>query len=283
MRQFVLPATWDGGPACELSARDSRRLTVVLRLGKGDSFPAIGPDGASCLCTIEQASRGHVILAVRRDDGREPAGSHKPDVRARHLRAGRDNAVEEAQASAAPRLPRIVLAVGMLKGSMLDDVVRAAAEAGTSAIIPLITTRTIPGQASQGKMERLRRVVSEAIGQSGTDTPTLVAEPMTIERLCSEYPSSPGRRICLFFHETPLAQATIHRYCNGILEEMVICVGPEGGFDNDEVAFFLERGFVPAWLGPNVLRAGTAAVFAIASLRIVCLERSSWSMIESKE
>jgi 16S rRNA (uracil1498-N3)-methyltransferase len=132
-------------------------------------------------------------------------------------------------------------------------------------------------------MERLRRVVSEAIGQSGSSTPTLVSESMSIERLCSAFPPSPERRIGIFFHETPLAQGTIHRYCSGILEEMVICIGPEGGFDNDEVAYFGNSGFVPAWLGPTVLRAGTAAVFAIASLRIVCLERSAWSMIESKE
>lgn len=277
MRQFVLPAAWDGGPACELSARDSRRLTVVLRLVPGDSFPAIGADGSSCLCTIERADRGRVTLSVRRDAGGHSPGAYKPDVRAGHPGPDRGTSKEEAPS---PPLPRMVLAIGMLKGSLLDNVARAAAEAGVDTIIPLVTRRTIPGQASEGRMERLRRVVAEAIGQSGSGTPTKVAEPMTIEGVCTTLPPSPGRRLGLFFHEAPLAQGTIHRYCSGILEEMVICVGPEGGFDDDEAAYFMESGFVPAWLGPTVLRAGTAAVFAIASLRIVCLERSSWSMIE---
>jgi len=283
VRQFVLPAGWDGGPACELSSQDSRRLTAVLRLGPGDSFPAIGPDGDSYLCTIENIERGHVKLSVRRTAGKATTGGYMPDVRARHGSGEEETVANPVPLSAATGLPRIILAVGMLKGSMLDDVVRAATEAGASTVIPLLTKRTIPGQASQGRMDRLRRVAAEAIGQSGSGTPTTVAETMTIGQLCSAKPPSPGRRLSLFFHEAPLAQGTLHRYCSGILEEMVVCVGPEGGFDDAEVACFLKSGFAPAWLGPTVLRAGTAAIFAIASLRIVCLERSSWSMIELKE
>ena len=87
----------------------------------------------------------------------------------------------------------------------------------------------------------------------------------------------------MFFHEAPLAQASIHRYCTGVHEEIVACVGPEGGFDDAEIRALYKGGFLPAWLGPTVLRAETAAVFAVASLRIVCLERSSWSMTESNE
>ncbi|GAB1456439.1 hypothetical protein MASR2M48_17470 [Spirochaetota bacterium] len=41
-------------------------------------------------------------------------------------------------------MPRLSLAVGFLKGSKLDDVVRAATEAGVSEILPLITARSIP-------------------------------------------------------------------------------------------------------------------------------------------
>jgi RsmE family RNA methyltransferase len=292
-----LPATWDGGPVCGLSARDSRRLTSVLRLGPGDSFPAIGQDGSTYLCTIEHVERGRVRLSVRSSLANEVSGGYKPDVRARSGREGQNGysqgvesvvAIDSKPSVPSPHhdvsgLPRIILAVGMLKGAMLDDVVRAAAEAGVVKVIPLTTRRTIPGQGSPGRMERLRRVVSEAIGQSGSGVPTAVAEAITIEQLCSALPPAPGKRLSLFFHESPLAHGTLHRYCNGILEEMVICVGPEGGFDDAEVACFLENGFVPAWLGPTVLRAGTAAIFAIASLRIVCLERSSWSMIESIE
>ncbi|HQO66280.1 MAG TPA: RsmE family RNA methyltransferase, partial [Spirochaetales bacterium] len=66
-------------------------------------------------------------------------------------------------------------------------------------------------------------------------------------------------------------------------DEIVACVGPEGGFDDTEVGALSDSGYKAAWLGPTVLRAETAAIFAVASVRIVCLERPSWSTTESRE
>ncbi|PKL26206.1 MAG: hypothetical protein CVV47_02625 [Spirochaetae bacterium HGW-Spirochaetae-3] len=283
MRQFVLPATWEGGPTCEIRGREARRLGVVLRLVPGDSFPAIGPDGSLYDCSIKTMSRDSIDLSVTKADAVN-GSDYKPDVRAGHATRGIP-AGEASTGTTLPRttLPRTTLAIGLLKGSKMDDVARAATEAGVSSILPLITSRSVPMEHAAGRIERLRRVVSEALGQSGSSTPTRLAEPMTIRDLCAGLPPEPGRRLGLFFHEAPLAQSSIHRYCTIVPDEIVACVGPEGGFDDDEVRALTEGGFMPGWLGPTVLRAETAAVFAIASIRIVCLERSSWSMTAYEE
>lgn len=280
MRQFVLPGRWDGGPSCELEGRDARRLLTVLRLSPGDSFPAIGPDGASYSCRIESAGRGRLTLSVAPASLAPPG--YKPDVR-----AGRPSSATEPVAD--PRLveagamPRLVLAVGLLKGSKFDDVARIAAEAGAEAIVPLCTARSLPREHAGGRIERLRRVVAEALGQSGSGVATRVEEPMTVAGLCAARPGRAPGRLGLFFHESPLAQSSIHRYCTDVPDEIVACVGPEGGFDESEVGALSDSGYGAAWLGQTVLRAETAAVFAVASLRIVCLERSSWSTTESRE
>ena len=279
MRQFVLPPSWDGGSACEVRGRDARRLGVVLRLVPGDAFPAIGPDGTQYDCIITTISRDLAAFSVTKAAAADGTG-YKPDVRGG--RAARGDATHEGASSLATT-PRITLAVGLLKGSKMDDVARAATEAGVSTILPLITSRSVPMEHAAGRIERLRRVVSEALGQSGSSTPTRLAEPMTIDGLCAVSPPEPGLRLGLFFHESPLAQSSIHRYCTIVPDEIVACVGPEGGFDDDEVRALAEGGFKPAWLGPTVLRAETAAVFAVASLRIVCLERSSWSTTSYEE
>ncbi len=281
MRQFVLPASWDGGPACEVRGREARRLGVVLRLVPGDAFPAIGPDGVLYDCAITTMGRDLAAFSVTKAAATDGSG-YKPDVRGG--RAAKADAADVG-ATTMPRttMPRITLAVGLLKGAKMDDVARAATEAGVSTILPLITSRSVPMEHAAGRIERLRRVVSEALGQSGSSTPTRLAEPVTIGALCAGSPPEPGRRLGLFFHEYPLAQACIHRYCTIVPDEIVACVGPEGGFDDDEVRALAEGGFKPAWLGPTVLRAETAAVFAVASLRIVCLERSSWSTTSYEE
>ena len=70
MRQFILPASWDGGLACEIAGRDAHRLTAVLRLGPGDSFPARGADGLSYACTIiERRSGPGAAVGIAGDAG----------------------------------------------------------------------------------------------------------------------------------------------------------------------------------------------------------------------
>jgi len=288
VRQLVLPASWDGGPTCEVRGREATRLGAVLRLVPGDGFPAIGPDGSLYDCIITTMGRDLAAFSVTKAAAADGTG-YKPDVRGGRAAAD-DSAAKPAGDGDGVRtpmlrtpMPRITLAVGLLKGSKMDDVARAATEAGVSTILPLITSRSVPMEHAAGRIERLRRVVSEALGQSGSSTPTRLAEPVTISGLRAVSPPEPGRRLGLFFHESPLAQSSIHRYCTIVPDEIVACVGPEGGFDDDEVRALAEGGFMPAWLGPTVLRAETAAVFAVASLRIVCLERSSWSMTAYEE
>jgi len=283
VRQFVLPDSWDRSRACRIEGREARRLSSVLRLVPGDSFPAIDRDGARYSCTIASSDRSGITISVNSMAESGPEG-YLPDIRTGH--GSRDTVISaglDAGAAVPPGLPRIILATGILKGSKLDEVARIATEAGVSSIIPLVTSRSVPAIHAAARLERVRRIIDEAIGQSGSPVPTRMTEPMTPESLCKEYAPVKGSRLCLFFHEAPLAQASIHRYCTGVHEEIVACVGPEGGFDDAEIRALYKGGFLPAWLGPTVLRAETAAVFAVASLRIVCLERSSWSMTESNE
>jgi 16S rRNA (uracil1498-N3)-methyltransferase len=58
---------------------------------------------------------------------------------------------------------------------------------------------------------------------------------------------------------------------------VAIAVGPEGGFSPEVAARFGEEGFKPVSMGNTVLRAETAAVYAAAAIRIILLERESWS------
>ncbi|GAB1456440.1 hypothetical protein MASR2M48_17480 [Spirochaetota bacterium] len=129
-------------------------------------------------------------------------------------------------------------------------------------------------------MERMHRIMAEALSQSGSRIPTRLSAPLSIPELCRRAMGTSSTCLRLFFHEMPLAQSSIHRYCTNVPDEIIACVGPEGGFDDDEVKTLTQNGFSPAWLGPGVLRAETAAVFVISALRIVFLERSSWSTTE---
>jgi len=46
--------------------------------------------------------------------------------------------------------------------------------------------------------------------------------------------------------------------------DLVLAIGPEGGWTNDELQLFKQANWIPVSLGPNILRAETAAIAALA-------------------
>jgi 16S rRNA (uracil1498-N3)-methyltransferase len=259
MRQLILPRGWDGGPACVLSGEEARYVGRVLRMAEGSSFPARDAAGRAWLCRVTRAAPGIVELAV-------------------------EAAPEGAGAASAPEArpaPRIALVQGLLRGPRMDLVVRQAAEAGVVAVIPLAASRSLPaaGEGGARRAERWARIVREARQQSGSAVATAVAEPIGLDGLEAALaaagidPASP--RILL--HEAPLAQSSMHGYLTQARGEAVVCVGPEGGFAPPEVEGLARSGFKPLRFDGAVLRAETAALYAVAAAQIILSERSSWN------
>lgn len=257
MRQFVLPQGWTGGSGCVLSGEDARYLLSVLRLSPGDRFPGLDREGRRYELEIRAVGPGRVDLGVR------------PETRA-----------EEGR----PRgglPPRLVLVQALPKGRKMDLVVRQAAEAGVARIIPVESSRSVARISDEGgaaaKRARWERIVREALQQSGSALRTEVDPPRPFAELSGLLGRSDSRRIGLYFHEAPLDGAALHRYLSEEPEEIVACVGPEGGFSGEEIRILDGLGFRPAHLGPTVLRTETAALYAVAAIQVILRERSSWT------
>ena len=258
MRQFILPEDWDDGTDCLVEGRRARYLAGVLRLAPGDSFPGRDAEGGVRTCTVLESSPGRMLLSVSPDRGRlGAAGEYRPET-----------------------LPRILLVQGLPKGAKMDLVVRQATEAGVAAVLPLLSSRALDiGEDGGGaRRSRWERIVVEARQQSGSGTRTEIARPVGLRDLpaaLAAYRMSPSDPMVLL-HEAPLAQSSMHGYLTGTPESVALCVGPEGGFAQDEVEYLLLQGFRPLRLAGAVLRAETAALYAIAAAQIILSERSSW-------
>jgi 16S rRNA U1498 N3-methylase RsmE len=55
----------------------------------------------------------------------------------------------------------------------------------------------------------------------------------------------------LYFHEAPLAESSIHRYCTPETQEVFACIGPEGGFSASETSMLDRSGLPPGLAGPS--------------------------------
>ena len=161
-----------------------------------------------------------------------------------------------------PRLPLlpVTLATAWPKGARADQLVIRATEAGVERILPLVCERSVAGRTtfSANRRQRWKRLILETCEQSGRPVlPSLAENPIFLQALLDECPLATP--IALHPHNWPLATELDLRPPR----EVLLIVGPEGGFSANELTWLREQGVQFAGLLPTVLRveaAGPAAV-----------------------
>jgi 16S rRNA (uracil1498-N3)-methyltransferase len=175
--------------------------------------------------------------------------------------------------------PQITLFQCLPKGSKTDLIVRQATEAGVARIVPLISRHSIPriddARTEEKKRQRWLRVAREAVQQSGTPRIPEIVAPIPFDRLGEKFACNRDS-VGIFFHQEPLEQRTLHGYLSANPQRVAIVVGPEGGLAESEIDHLRQLGFGAAYLGSRVLRTETAALYAIAAVQIVLLEKKTW-------
>ncbi len=156
----------------------------------------------------------------------------------------------------------LLLAQALIKSDKFELVLQKATELGVSGILPLETKYAairIPAGKMEQKLERWRRIVREASRQCGRSRVPEVASPVPFSR----FASSPDqvRPVRLFFHAGADAGWDAAAVPAG---GTVVCIGPEGGWHEDEAKLAQSSGFLMFHLGPRILRAETAAIAALA-------------------
>lgn len=266
MRRLILNEYPGPSGSLSLGSKEYRYLVRVLRLQIGEQFRALLPNGKETLFTITAIGKSGLEVALVKDIGPLPESA----------------IADEERRATLPPLPPIILCQALPKGQKMDLIVRQAAEAGVSHIIPFISQHSVPQldkSTAQQKLERWNRIIKEARQQSGSDVTTRI-EPITDMKGLLEFweqqkKITPNSQAILL-HQDPLAQGTLHGYLEGNIQSVHIAVGPEGGFSDEEAAQCIEHGFKPLLLGVNVLRTETAAIFATAAVQVLLLEKASW-------
>lgn len=248
MRQFVFEHTPEIDALAQIAGNDAHYLSVVLRCKPGDTFRAIDRSGQRYICELRSVGDANCSVFVTKAPGN-------------------DNPV------LLPAYPNITLYQCISKGKKMDTVVRQATEAGVNVIVPVISERTVPrykdGDAEK-KRERWDRIAREAVQQCGRSVFPTVGVPILLRYL----PAPTGIGLC--FHESPLENGSIHGYLSGDSDNISIVIGPEGGLSPSENEVLANIGYHFCWFGPNVLRTETAALYSIAAVMTVIMERDSW-------
>ena len=148
-----------------------------------------------------------------------------------------------------------MLVAALVKHDKMDWIVEKTTELGVVRIAPVVTRFTV---ARGDHVERWRRVALAAAKQCGrTRIPTVDAPRAFDVALRDDWP---GLRLLAWEDEAAVRLADVP----GTPRAVTMVVGPEGGFEDAEVAAGRAAGFATVTLGRRVLRAETAAVVATA-------------------
>ena len=222
------------GTRVVLDAEEARHLRRVLRLRVGDVVRAL--DGRGRELTVRLTALGARSAEGEILDSATPA---------------RESPLH------------LTLAQGLPKADKLEIIIRMSTELGVTAVVPLLTSRTVPLGEGRGRRDRWERVAREAAKQSGRAVVPTIAAPQELAAwLAARDPT--GLLVCLWERETaPLAE----RLPAARPARATVVVGPEGGLAEEEVAALEAAGAILAGLGPRVLRTETAGPVAVALLQ----------------
>ncbi len=171
--------------------------------------------------------------------------------------------------------PKVTLALAIFKFDRMEWAIEKCTEIGVARIIPVIARRSGAHLATAAvkRRERWLRIVRQASEQSRRDAPPEIADPIKLKDLDGDdvLPAGELTRVVLAEslaesfaasdEDTRLGDILQNRSSDG---EVVLAVGPEGGWADEEMSWFYETGWVPASLGATILRAETAAIVAAA-------------------
>ena len=206
---------------------------------------------------LPESARHHLLRVLRLRDGAaiEAADGAGVVVPARLRDGGLE--LTAAPVEVLAPAPRVHVWQALGKGRKHDEVVRVLTELGVDAVTAVVSERTVVDLG--GKQDRVRArwqaVADAACEQARRPRRPDLHGPAPLADLVGDL----GRRPCLLAHvgETtdPLSAAEA-----GVgTEEIVVAVGPEGGWTDEEVALVGRAGGTVVGLGPTVLRTEHAA------------------------
>ena len=217
-----------------ISGEDLKHLVSVLRLRKGDHVMLSDGRGSECEGEIERVEPGKAQVKT---------GPWRPCVSEPHH--------------------KVTVFQCLPKAGKMETIIQKCTELGMNALVPTLSARCVvqPGHDFEKKLQRYRKVAREAAMQSGRG---LVPEVLPLAELKKADLSIFDTVYCAYEgeKETNLKAAMQDRPGRRI----ALFIGPEGGFEPDEVACLEEKGARTVSLGPRILRTETAGMAMVAEI-----------------
>jgi 16S rRNA (uracil1498-N3)-methyltransferase len=139
--------------------------------------------------------------------------------------------------------------------------IEKCAEIGVSNITPINTKRSISRGLSKGKSERYEKISIAASSQCGRNDVMKINDTLDFKSACKKAVTEKKLANILPW-ESENQYLLDNVFSNYSYIGANIFIGPEGGFENEEIEFAKSLGIQTITLGENILRIETAAIVA---------------------
>lgn len=224
---------------------DVNHIKNVLRLRQGDEIVICNGQGKDYYCIINEVSDNEVVAAI--------------------------DAVKD---TAAELKSRIALFQGLPKKDKFELIIQKAVELGAAEIIPVMTGRVVvkleDKKKEEKKLQRWQAIAMEAAKQSGRG---IIPAVRPVHSFFDAIKALSRMELALIPYEKA-TDISITRELLGKIADysrIGVFIGPEGGFEEEEIKLAMEHNIRPITLGRRILRTETAGL-AILSMMMLMLE-----------
>lgn len=218
---------------------DVNHMKNVLRMKVGEKFQVSDGNDKKYVCRIEQMNEEEVQGGI----------------------------LEEMQADT--ELPsKIYLFQGLPKNDKMELIVQKAVELGVWEVIPVSTKRAVVKldvKKALKKVERWNAISESGAKQSGRTIIPKVTSVMTYREALSY---AEQLDVVMIPYELAEGMEETKQFIDAIQpgQSVGVFIGPEGGFEREEVEFAIQKGARPITLGKRILRTETAGLAVLAVL-----------------
>ena len=238
---FVTPASVRGGQIY-IEGSDVNHIRNVLRMKEGEELCINDGNGTEYLCEITEISPDKIVCDIKNAGF---AGTEPP--------------------------ARYYLFQGLPKADKFEYIIQKSVELGAFEVIPVKTARSIvkyDEKKEKAKLERWNKISESAAKQSRRGIIPQVKEIMTFKEALA---FAQGLDINLIPYENFKSMEQTRSVYEKIKPGMSvgIFIGPEGGFEQAEVAAACASGAYQISLGSRILRTETAPLALLSVLNYI--------------
>lgn len=169
--------------------------------------------------------------------------------------------------------PNITLIQGLAKGDKNDDITKHSTELGVDEIILLQMKRSIvkiEANKVDAKLNRFKKIAKEASEQSHRNS---IPEVKLLTSLNNIDFNNYDLKLLLDEEEAKKIDGKLLSNIDfNNVKNVIFVIGPEGGIDDKERLYFIEKGFIPVSIGNNILRTETASLAFLAMINYIYMK-----------